>query len=1260
MTSNFSQWLASSASSSLVGVVLLAWLSAAGNSQEAESKHPPRRVVECQGWRLHISTALLENEPERLEEALKLLEEQLQEIVRVVPEAAVTELRKVPFWISPEYPGTPPGAEYHPDALWLKNHSRDPAMEKGIELTNVRIFAEETRRMPNFALHELAHAYHDRVMPEGFANRSVRNAYERAKASGKYDSVEQRFGDGRSANAKAYAMTTPQEYFAECSEAFFSTNDFFPFTLEQLRKHDPEVTELLAEWWGKETRQTNASVDLIKDWKHAASLWINTTPDGAAIDPGAEIHDFPVCIRLFSDTFPFSECQRDGADLRFYSPSADCVLPHEIDLWDPQSGVAILWVRVPTIRGDERQELQVYWGNNNATSASSGKHVFDASNGFVTVWHFGDQLVDSAGSLQAKDTGTTQAEGPIGRARRFSSGRGLNLGTTIEDLPTGSSAHSTEAWIEVERPNSTILGWGNEKAQGKVVMQYRSPSRIHMDCYFSGANIATDRIVPLRTWKHIVHTYSPQATRIYLDGVLVEEHRNRTPVLALEKPSKFFIGGWYDHYDYEGGIDEVRISNRARDANWIRLQYENQKVCSSLVGIPVLPGNELSVTPGGLEIDEGQVETVSAVARGAEKLYWRIHREGKRETILTDRLSCPIAAGHVLNDEAFEIELQAIYPDVVRSIRIPVAVRNSKPEPGLKGIEAPSTWDGRTEVAIRPIISNIQELENAGHGDLNYQWSTSGVAIGSRIERDKLILTRAQGNGELHVQLTVQNGGASVRASTSIRIQQPQRNEESRVARPIAKQERPRDGQFIPRDGWGDDQVRTGTLLYSGNIDDETQLPWKPKRLRLRASDENHGTFEQIVEPNEDGTYAISVRIPAVLQTYRCELIAENRGEEKVLHQASDLMCGDVFLIIGQSNAVATDFGKDNDPAPSKWVRTFGSTSSDRNEARRERWGEACARADGGEFAVGYWGLELGKALVDSEKTPVCILNGAVGGTRIDQHQRNPVDPTDADTIYGRLLWRTRQARITHGVRGIFWHQGENDQGADGPTNRFGYETYESFFVQLAASWKEDYPNTEHYFAFQIWPKACAMGFDGSDNRLREVQRRLPGLFSNLSILSTLGIQPPGGCHYPAEGYAQFAQRMLPLVEQKIYGRNPSAKVTSPNLQEARWSDLDRKTIELVFDSNMSWNDRCVDQFLIGDKRLEVESGTANGDCITLHLKNAFDIQEENPARLTYLDSNSWSQDRLLLGTNGLEALSFCDVPIGNGSAQRRAAPSRD
>ncbi len=209
--------------------------------------HDERTIA---GWTVHVNVKLIEEEAAALEKALPLLQAQLDAIIRLVPAKAVAELQKVPLWINPEYPNQRARAEYHPGADWLRDNGRDPVMAKGVEFTNVRIFEAETRRMPNFALHELAHAYHDRVL--GFENAEIEAAYQKAKASGKYDKVLRQDSEGRTQLEKAYAMTNAKEYFAECTEAFFARNDFFPFTHEELKQHDPEMLGLLEKVWGVE------------------------------------------------------------------------------------------------------------------------------------------------------------------------------------------------------------------------------------------------------------------------------------------------------------------------------------------------------------------------------------------------------------------------------------------------------------------------------------------------------------------------------------------------------------------------------------------------------------------------------------------------------------------------------------------------------------------------------------------------------------------------------------------------------------------------------------------------------------------------------------------------------------------------------------------------------------------------------------------------------------------------------------------------
>jgi hypothetical protein len=213
-----------------------------------------RGTRRIEGWAVHVHHDLMKKEGEATEKAIGLLEGQLQEIIRVVPRAAVAELRKVPLYFSPEYPAIRPSAEYHPGAAWLASNGRDPVMAKGVEFTNIRVFEEDTRRMPNFALHELAHAYHDRFLPEGYDNPRIKAAYDQAKAAGTYEQVERVDAQGNKRIDRAYALTNPAEFFAEATEAFFCRNDFFPFTSEELKKHDPEMFELLGGLWGAAER----------------------------------------------------------------------------------------------------------------------------------------------------------------------------------------------------------------------------------------------------------------------------------------------------------------------------------------------------------------------------------------------------------------------------------------------------------------------------------------------------------------------------------------------------------------------------------------------------------------------------------------------------------------------------------------------------------------------------------------------------------------------------------------------------------------------------------------------------------------------------------------------------------------------------------------------------------------------------------------------------------------------------------------------
>lgn len=958
-----------------------------------------------------------------------------------------------------------------------------------------------------------------------------------------------------------------------------------------------------------------------KDWKYSGFLYILTTPEGAAIPETASEADFPLLVRLNKDFFNFKEAKLHGEDIRF-ATSEGTPLSYQIEQWNAAEGKAGIWVKIPEIEGNTSQKIQVFWGNPEVPDESDGKKVFNESNGYLSVWHMTDPVQDEVGTAFSKNEGTTPVDGIIGLAKHFEKGQGIIGGDDLQTYPSGAGASSTEAWFRTDKQNTTILAWGKEQRHGKVMMNYKSPSHMAIQCYF--ADVEGKSILPLNQWCQVVHTYAKNDSRVYMNGKL---DGAATPLLEIPSPVKIRIGGW-DRYSFNGDMDEVRISNVVRSPDWIKLQYENQKYAQTLVGSLVQKGNDFSVSPGRISIAENRSITVSAKAGGAQKVYW-ILKNGIGETILaSDQLSCTFNAGRVAGDQSLILQFKAVYPNEVRIIEIPVTIREAVPDP-VYTINAPKTWDGRTRIEVIPGIKNLDDLKASGNGELKYRWSITGMATSTEPSSDRLILLRAQNSGTLKVSLTVSNGGEESIRSTTLTVREPLNDEW--VERKGGKDEKPVNNQFFARN----DQ-NAGTLYYNGILDMAADSVF----LKLFA--DGQLCHREIQKLPGDRIYRFSARLKPGLIRYRVEFGSKTGSLETVTDTIGNLVCGDAYLIDGQSNAEANDFGKAVHPFTSDWIRSFGSAGTAPEEARLKRWGNAVSYDNhGAKFQIGYWGIELAKQLVENQKIPICIINGAVGGSRIDTHQRNNTDPQNSSTIYGRLLWRVQQAGLSHGIRGVLWHQGENDQGADGPTGAYGWETYRNYFTDMAGAWKQDYPNIRHYYLFQIWPKSCSMGVNGSDNMLREIQRTLPDYFSNMSIMSTLGVKPAGTCHFPPEGYAQLARLIAPVVERDNYGKVSDRSVTPPNLKKVCFTNSKKDEICLVFDQGVKWSDALITEFYPDGERGRIVSGSASGKEIRLKLD-----KPSVAKTISYLDSKSWSQENLLYGENGLAALSFCNVPI--------------
>lgn len=230
-----------------------------------------------------------------------------------------------------------------------------------------------------------------------------------------------------------------------------------------------------------------------------------------------------------------------------------------------------------------------------------------------------------------------------------------------------------------------------------------------------------------------------------------------------------------------------------------------------------------------------------------------------------------------------------------------------------------------------------------GASKLNVTWTVRNLATIKEAKSDKLILRRALNSGPLTVTAAIDNGGTPTVKSVTIAVTEPAKD--AWVYRIPGKDEKPVDGQFYARD-----DKNEGMLVCNGTLAGPADTVF----LRVFADDQPFSSTSQ--KPGPDCAYAFAVKLKPGLIKYRVEFGSRTGDAEAVLYRASDLVCGDVYLINGQSNAVATDFGKEDPTYRSEWLRTFGSMSTNpKASAAGARRYIAAARTGSFKSATGAW-----------------------------------------------------------------------------------------------------------------------------------------------------------------------------------------------------------------------------------------------------------------------------------------------------------------
>jgi hypothetical protein len=340
-----------------------------------------------------------------------------------------------------------------------------------------------------------------------------------------------------------------------------------------------------------------------------AEIILNTAQDGAAIN--GNVFNFPVLIRLNSTNFDFKQAKSNGSDLLFTWKDS-VPLPFEIERWDATGEHAEIWVKVDTIYGNNStQFIAMHWGDAEDGGAEGSLVVFDTGVGFQGVWHLGeavggvfnDATVNNYDGTSPDSALPATSNGIIGNCAMFNGQTDFitmqNTSNSKLNFPE-NGYYTVCAWVlldTLDNESHCIVSKGFE--QYYLRSTYISLTNRSNPLWEFVEFSETDKWQTLSTpapekqWAFLVGVRDGKKQFLYCNGVLVDTTVELWPNSATRTTSNdLYIGRFAKKvstileegfFHFKGGIDEVRVMNKAENPDWVKLCYMNQRTDDHLV-----------------------------------------------------------------------------------------------------------------------------------------------------------------------------------------------------------------------------------------------------------------------------------------------------------------------------------------------------------------------------------------------------------------------------------------------------------------------------------------------------------------------------------------------------------------------------------------------------------------------------------------------------------------------------------------------------
>ncbi|MHC4707857.1 MAG: DUF2341 domain-containing protein, partial [Planctomycetota bacterium] len=354
---------------------------------------------------------------------------------------------------------------------------------------------------------------------------------------------------------------------------------------------------------GSDATTTSHTVDGSDAYHFRKRITIDKDQVGTSCS--SNLSNFPLMISLTGSAFAEigDNTGYEGYDLIFKDADGN-QLDHEIEEYDESTDNRLVaWVRIPTLYYDKDTVIYMYYGNSSVASATENPNgVWDDN--YMGVWHLTESGNGTADEYQDSTQYGNHGQGgegdtlyvPAQTAGKIGYGQDFNDSDTKWDfidvgndstLDITGNKITLQCWVKHNITPSSgdwngILnhkGWSN----GYRILLPDNSLKLNFQLPGSSYSLTSAADVTAGAWHLLMATYDGSNMKIYIDGSKDTNELSKTDNIISVPPTENDV--WIGHgdqpedvawsYEWEGRIDEVRISDIDRPQCWIETEYNN-------------------------------------------------------------------------------------------------------------------------------------------------------------------------------------------------------------------------------------------------------------------------------------------------------------------------------------------------------------------------------------------------------------------------------------------------------------------------------------------------------------------------------------------------------------------------------------------------------------------------------------------------------------------------------------------------------------